>query len=582
MSNFPNDPSKASGASASGDVASSRANNQVVPEGKLDRSQAVMCPVLGSMIAQGRVPLDGEGQLKLSDLHRFLVETMNVSEPLAGLTMGLGTLGNSLRDVLSNVLGRHFNPLELRGGLAQHPGDSAILSSGQFDEQSFDALVSHSKDAVRQPDGKIVDGTLTVTDLAEAILANVRRDGTRSAYTKGLPTALFEFGALINIIGKRDAATGRRTLSVRTLRDLYQHKRLPPDEEMKARPPSTVAELSETMAQMASSMPRSVPAEAAHSALQQAFHQVTETIGSVIGVSARSDTAGQAGQTNKTIKVRNTVVSGRERSKVDDSGSNTRVNVIKQAGFVAPQTIEQVVDDLDDVVDDALRKASRVGYFASLYKSVTESIRRAIIAQAFEDNARMERLDVIFASRFLEAWDAYQRGNKVTASYQVAFDALTDPKLLVVQHQLLALNAHVFLDLGIAAATVSPGAQLPSLRNDFLTINTILKRFVRLVEVKIGQVSPLIDKVVDVGMSFEASIINFSLDEARDAAWNFAQTLAAAPKNDWEALITQQDGATAKLGGLIRNPGLPAQVVLDLIWSQESKDIPLNIRIVGE
>ena len=69
-----------------------------------------------------------------------------------------------------------------------------------------------------------------------------------------------------------------------------------------------------------------------------------------------------------------------------------------------PPTIEEVIARLERIIDDALRGQSRIGYFAALYERVTSNVRRALVAgDVFRDNERMERLDVVFAERFLAA-----------------------------------------------------------------------------------------------------------------------------------------------------------------------------------
>src|SRR5919205_2552117 len=98
-----------------------------------------------------------------------------------------------------------------------------------------------------------------------------------------------------------------------------------------------------------------------------------------------------------------------------------------------PQTIEEVIARLEGLIDDALRRRSRIGYFAALYERVTSNVRRALVAgDVFKDNPRMERLDVVFADRFLAAWDAYSEGREPTASWRVAFRWLDDAGPLVV------------------------------------------------------------------------------------------------------------------------------------------------------
>ena len=69
-----------------------------------------------------------------------------------------------------------------------------------------------------------------------------------------------------------------------------------------------------------------------------------------------------------------------------------------------PTTIDEVLVQLNAILDDAVRSGARIGYFAALYERVTSNVRRALIAgNFFDDNPRMERLDVVFANRFLEA-----------------------------------------------------------------------------------------------------------------------------------------------------------------------------------
>ena len=58
------------------------------------------------------------------------------------------------------------------------------------------------------------------------------------------------------------------------------------------------------------------------------------------------------------------------------------------------RTIEEVLEHLDGTIDLAHRQKSRLGYFAALYRNVTIKVKEGILADSFEDEARMERLDV--------------------------------------------------------------------------------------------------------------------------------------------------------------------------------------------
>jgi hypothetical protein len=138
-------------------------------------------------------------------------------------------------------------------------------------------------------------------------------------------------------------------------------------------------------------------------------------------------------------------------------------------GAPLPETIDGVLTRLNGLLDDAIRDGRRIGYFVALYERVTSNVRHALIAgTVFDDNPRMERLDVVFANRFIEAWDLHVAGSSPTESWGVAFEMLENPGPLVIQHLMLGMNAHINLDLGIAAATVAPTpAQLEALHADF-------------------------------------------------------------------------------------------------------------------
>src|SRR5215203_4369433 len=133
----------------------------------------------------------------------------------------------------------------------------------------------------------------------------------------------------------------------------------------------------------------------------------------------------------------------------------------------APTRIDDVVDMLDGVLGRALETGSRVGYFAVIYRKVTAKVAEGIATGFFDDGERMERLDVTFANRYLTALTTFEAGDNPTRSWQRAFEATTTARPIVLQHLLAGINAHINLDLGIAAAGTAPGPSLAELRRDF-------------------------------------------------------------------------------------------------------------------
>jgi hypothetical protein len=215
--------------------------------------------------------------------------------------------------------------------------------------------------------------------------------------------------------------------------------------------------------------------------------------------------------------------------------------------------IDGVVDELDAIIAQCIDEGNRLGYFAALYRKVTIRVRDNIAKRdVFEDNERMERLDVTFANRYLTAYRAFRRGDRCGAAWQAAFDAARNRRPVIVQHLLAGTNVHINLDLGAAAAEVAPGAEIAGLQTDFDTINRVLSELVGGVLLRVGELSPWIALIDRIGGGDEA-IINFSIDVARDEAWSFAERLA--PADDPEPLIDDRDRRVADFGRMIMHPG---------------------------
>ena len=167
----------------------------------------------------------------------------------------------------------------------------------------------------------------------------------------------------------------------------------------------------------------------------------------------------------------------------------------------------------------------------------------------------MERLDVLFADRYLEAWGQRERGEPTTRSWAVAFDAAEDWWPIVLQHLLLGINAHINLDLGIAAARTAPGGAIHELEGDFMRINELLAGMVDDVQRRLADVWPLLRVLDWVGGDTDEATVHFSMDRAREAAWAFAVRLAALPEASWPREIEATDRLVASLGKLVRRPG---------------------------
>lgn len=245
------------------------------------------------------------------------------------------------------------------------------------------------------------------------------------------------------------------------------------------------------------------------------------------------------------------------------------------------QTINDVVAALGTIVQQSYDNASRLGYFAALYRRVTCAVRDGISSGSFQNGPLMEQLDVVFASRYLDALASFQAGGVASRSWMVAFQGCDDANLLILQQLLSGMNAHINLDLGVAAAQVSPGEQLPQLKPDFDEINAVLASLVGTVASEIAAVSPLIGDLEKIGLRSETSLVNFDMTAARDAAWFTAERLASDPSFLHDATIDGLDLAVSIQGRAILYPPVGGEG-LKPIQQAETKDVRLVIETLSQ
>ncbi|MBP6820538.1 MAG: hypothetical protein KA368_03295 [Acidobacteria bacterium] len=246
------------------------------------------------------------------------------------------------------------------------------------------------------------------------------------------------------------------------------------------------------------------------------------------------------------------------------------------------KTIDEVIAQLTAIIEDAIRRPSRLGYFAALYRKVTIRVKEGIQQGRFQNGERMERLDVNFANRYLTAYEQHKQGLQPSESWQLSFESAEKWRPLILQDLLIGINAHINLDLGIAAQGTCPGDELPSLKQDFETINTILAELVQPVQNEIGDVSPWIRFLEKIDPSANDAIINFSMRVARNSAWNFALRLNSLDAEERSGAIQKRDHEIAELGRLvIYPPGVFFKIGLFGIRLRESNDIPQVIEILS-
>jgi len=238
------------------------------------------------------------------------------------------------------------------------------------------------------------------------------------------------------------------------------------------------------------------------------------------------------------------------------------------------QNVDEVVQILDQLIAGYRDRRSTLAFFPALYRAVTKRVQEGIRAGQFADGARFDRLDTTFANRYFAAIDALETGKDVPRAWQPVFDAEGRPGILILQHLLLGMNAHINFDLPIATEAVARSADLKALESDFLAINAILADLLDKVQAVIDRFSPLLDILDRIGGRTDEAIVTFSIDIARDEAWHEAARLDSETPDVRERSILSLDRRVALLSERIIAPGGPIGLALELIARSEVSDAP--------
>lgn len=244
------------------------------------------------------------------------------------------------------------------------------------------------------------------------------------------------------------------------------------------------------------------------------------------------------------------------------------------------RNIDEVITHLETIIHDSKKNGDRIGYFAVLYHKVTVAVKEGIAGGQFGDGITLERLDVLFANRYLHALYQWRAGKPISKSWEVAFKAAAMGDKLILQHLLLGINAHINLDLGIAVVEAAGGADLDTMRADYNSINLILSSLSYGVINNLNTVSPFLSFLGFTGTASNSMLVQFSLGNARDGSWCFADDLTRLTADKRPAFIQQRDKEISDLGALLQNNKGTMKLLVWVIRLFEWKDVNRVINIL--
>lgn len=243
-------------------------------------------------------------------------------------------------------------------------------------------------------------------------------------------------------------------------------------------------------------------------------------------------------------------------------------------------TIEEVLKKLDEIIIWCKENKSPAGYFACTYRIMTAQVLKGIQQKKFEDNPRMTKLDIAFASRYLDAWENYSKGKKCTNSWYMAFEATKNKDLLILQHIFLGMNAHINLDLGISAASIMPNRKINPLKTDFERINSVIASINQNVQDSLNKICYPVELIDKLSNGKDNAVLDFAISKARDTSWATAVISSNTPNFLKESVVGIVDYATAKIASQILHPKLLTSTLAKELKKCESSDVVKNIEIL--
>jgi hypothetical protein len=180
-----------------------------------------------------------------------------------------------------------------------------------------------------------------------------------------------------------------------------------------------------------------------------------------------------------------------------------------------------------EAIQGYLRADDGLRYFNLMYLEVTKAFQRHVGTGFFQDQAFMERLDVVFANAYLAAARSQVLDPPATPrAWTALFERRDDRRIVPLQFAVAGMNAHINFDLPrslvetcrVLGTTPDAGSH----HRDFDKVNEILAQVEPAVRDELLKECPLDDRQLE---HLENVLANWSTTRAREAAWEQGEVL---------------------------------------------------------
>lgn len=210
-----------------------------------------------------------------------------------------------------------------------------------------------------------------------------------------------------------------------------------------------------------------------------------------------------------------------------------------------------VVDEMDSRLEPLAASCDHKAAFAFMYREVTDTVARAEPG-FFRSAASLDRLDVVFASFYFDAFDTWRHGRRanVPEAWRIAFAAADERRVQGIGDMLLGMNAHISRDLPFALERLRRAGRTVA-KGDFDRVNVLLVRVQGpMLKEAARRFDPGVDDFSVPVLDVDDQTVGQLLAAWREEAWLNARRLASASTTARRKAVAQTIEQSAALRAL--------------------------------
>jgi hypothetical protein len=231
--------------------------------------------------------------------------------------------------------------------------------------------------------------------------------------------------------------------------------------------------------------------------------------------------------------------------------------------FKKAEKLDDVKGRINEILAYFKSKQSPLGYFAALYTLVANAIEEAVKNKDFEHTELLVDLDIIFVNYYIDAMNCAASNEKALPHWQVCIDAAHNPNFPVVEHLLLAMNAHINYDLGTAVKYSVPADMVAAFKKDFFTVNSILFSLLDRVQTNLGRINPILEWYLRFGRKIDDVAASGVMSQMRENAFGYSCLLSLCNNEQCEKEKSERlTGVTNIALDLVKKVGWFKQLVV--------------------